>query len=241
MSNKAWRSALSCNPLDYTQERLQKERLALLKCVSVSGNSNQIITRKGFEPQVGSYYLAVSSFCYNPFEISTKESDYFALLLDSIGVPGPSSPYTCFEIVSDPCGVMARKSGDWSYWNRAQWRIARAENRSHEDDMVDEAFLRQNQLALVRYLGSRDAYGRFTPGQQYLALTHVPDLTPAVYVSVILKDTDGEEKQAIGHFDDFDVLSDPLGLLDPFQTEWKENVRLQQKNHPELYPKRRGW
>ena len=107
--------------------------------------------------------------------------------------------------------------------------------------MVDEEFLRQNQLALVRYLGSSDAYGRFTPGQQYLALTHVPDLTPAVYVSVILKGTDGEEKEAVGYFDDFDVLSDPLGLLDPFQTEWKENVRLQQKNHPELYPKRRGW
>ena len=33
MSNKAWRTALICNPLDYTQERLQKERLALLKCV----------------------------------------------------------------------------------------------------------------------------------------------------------------------------------------------------------------
>ena len=239
MTKKAWRTALSCNPQEYTLERLQKERLALLKCVT--GNSSRDGAGNGFEPQVGSYYLAISSFCYNPFEISDKECDYFALLLNGIGVPGPSSPYTCFEIISDPCGVMARKSGDWSYWNRAQWRIARAENRSHEDDMVDEGFLRQNQLALVQYLGGGDTYGRFTPGQQYLALTHLPDLTPAVYVSVILKDADGEEKEAIGHFDDFDVLSDPLGLLDPFQTEWKENVRLQQQNHPELYPKEKRW
>ena len=82
MTNNVWQTPLSCNPLDYTQERLQKERLALLKCVA--RESNRDVAWKGFEPQVGSYYLAISSFCYNPFLNSAKESDYFALLINSI-------------------------------------------------------------------------------------------------------------------------------------------------------------
>ena len=49
---------------------------------------------------------------------------------------------------------------------------------------------------------------------------------------VVEKDVDGSFRATWMRSGLFEILSDPLGLLDPAQTEWKDNLAMQREAHP---------
>ena len=103
--------------------------------------------------------------------------------------------------------------------------------------LYDDEFLIQNRFALVQYSDTSDTYGNLFPGRQYLAVTQEPDISPCVYIHILSGDPDTEAKVSIEQFSRFDLLSDPLRLLNPWETDWKKNIELQKQIHPGLYTK----
>lgn len=228
---------LTCcvNPLDYPTERLQSEHLALLKCVN--DKPMKWFAGIGEQPVKDRYYLAVSSGINNPFGIYCHEDPLFlAGILQEDNRSITCLLYSNFEIIDDPHGVMAKKTGfNWFLWNKLKWMEAKANMMDRQTFLYDESFLMENRFALIRYPDTSAASGDFIPGRQYLAITQEPDVSPCVYLHILLKRPDGKEKYSIGMFSKFDMLSDPLGLLDPWKTNWHENVRMQRQLRPDLY------
>ena len=223
------------DPEEYPHERLVRERVALLRCVKNKSLPNVI--GLGSVPEVGKHYLAVSSYHGNFFDFKADKPVFEVHLIDQTGRKKCSLPYEDFDIVDDPWNVMEQRQGlSWFYYNRNQWLRMRLANRDHSNDMASEDYLRENKLALVQYFGSGINSYPFEVGQQLFALSHQPDFTPgALYV--IVEDHADSSKSAHGmHSGAFEILADPLGLLDPAQTEWQDNLAMQKAAHPEWFP-----
>ena len=67
-------------------------------------------------------------------------------------------------------------------------------------------------------------HGGFVPGRQYLAITQEPDVSECVYIHILREHPGKKAKYEIAMFSDFDILSDPLGLLNPWKTDWHDKV-----------------
>lgn len=213
---------------DYPEERLEQEHIALLKCVSEEPTTRYYMVQ--FRPEKGKYYLAVTSVNAFPIlEPVSRRADEVRLI-DRRGRFGKIMPRADFKVISDPCGVMERKGTNWPLWNMMQWWEARIASADKSKNEYSDEYLIENKFALVQYPDFKAPTDHLVPGKQYLALTHAPDLSPAVYTAII---TDGRLLYC-NHFD-LDILSDPLGLLNPWKTDWHENEKMQRERHPELY------
>ena len=219
------------DPEEYPHDRLVKERVALLRCVD-----NQALPKTlgcPTIPEIGKHYIAISSFHGNFFDFKADAPVFDAHVIDQTGRKKGSFPYEDFEVVDDPWNVMERRKGlSWFYYNRNQWLRTRLANRDHSQDMVSEEYLRENKLALVQYLGDGFNVCSFDIGQQLFAFSHEPDITPGALYGIVEKDTDGSFRATWMRSGLFEILSDPLGLLDPAQTEWKDNLAMQREAHP---------
>jgi len=230
--------ACHVKPSDYPASRLQREHLALLKCVS-----DTPLVWNGFsgkKPEPGKYYLAISSDLLNVFGAHLDEEPlYMACILDEDNRKIIYMPYEDFTVSRDPHDVMKKKkSFNWMLWNRLKWKEAKAALLDRRTFLYDDNYLVRNRFALVRYPDMADADGDLIPGKQYLAVTQEPDLSPCVYIHILSGDPDAKAKVSIEQFSRFDLLSDPLRLLNPWETDWKKNIELQRELRPDLYRKR---
>ena len=234
---KAKTIACHVNPSDYPVSRLEREHLALLKCI----NDTPIIRNNciGEKPEPGKYYLAISSGVQNSFGVYLNEEPrYIACTLKEDNRTMESFPYEDFEVEEDPHGVMEKKTGlYWVLWNRLKWEEAKAALMDKKTFLYDDEFLIQNRFALVQYSDTSDTYGNLLPGRQYLAVTQEPDISPCVYIHILSGHPDEKARVSIYRSSQFDLLSDPLGLLNPWKTDWKKNIELQKQIHPGLYTK----
>lgn len=225
------------NPADYPHERLVRERIALLRCVADEPVRNTF--GPGKVPEIGKHYLAMSSFHKNFFAFDPDHPVFEMSVLDTSGHNRCAFPYEDFEIVDDPYNVTERRQGlSWFYYNRNQWLRTRLANRDHSQDMVSEEYLRENNLALVQFLGSPCGDRPLTIGDQFFALTHEPDFTPASDYIILEELRDGSKAAVKECAAYFEILADPLHLLDPAETEYETNIELQRASHPEWFPKK---
>ena len=229
--------SLSChvNPSDYPESRLKREHLALLKCIDdkpIMWNNTA-----GEQPQIGKYYLAISSGVLNSFGVLLREKPQFtAYILREDNHTRCTLFYDNFEIVEDPHGVMEKKTGfHWPLWQELKWKEAKAAMMNKQTFLYDEQFLKENRLALVRYPETAKANESFVPGRQYLAITQEPDISECVYIHILREYPDKKPEYEIAMFSAFDILSDPLGLLNPWKTDWHDNKLRQMQLRPELY------
>lgn len=227
------------DPALYTTDTLSRDHLALLKCIKdtpVAWSASCEI-----RPVTGKYYLAFSSMNNNWYGEKEKDS-YSAMLMDERGRGADPLPMEDFEVIDDPCGVMQKKRNYyWYLWNYMKWLHAKMEQRDKSCDLYSEDYLREHRLALVKYAGpgvSKNRRAYLKTGKQYLSITHVPDLSEAVYIKIIVENPDGMQETMIDWFSDFDHLSDPLGLIDPWKTKWEDNEQEQKKLRPDLYPQK---
>ena len=223
------------DPTEYPHDRLIRERVALLRCIDTKALPNTL--GRASIPEAGKHYLAVSSYHGNFFDFKADRPVFWANVVDDTGRKKGMFPYEDFEIVDDPWNVMNQRKGlSWFYYNRNQWLRTRLANRDHSQDMVDEEYLRKKKLALVKYLGCGLTSYPFEVGKQLFALSHEPDFTPGSLYVVVEENADGKESAKGMRAAAFEILSDPLGLLDPAQTEWKNNLEMQKATHPEWFP-----
>ena len=222
------------DPAEYPHDRLIKERVALLRCVDNKPLSN--VLGPASIPETGKYYIADSTFHGNFFDFKADRPVFWAHVIDKTGRNGKSYPNEDFEIVDDPCGVMECRQGLlWYYYNHNQWLRTRLANRDHSLDIVSEEYLRENKLALVQFLED-DADLPFTFEQQLFALSHDADFTPGSVYVIVEEAADGTKSAKGMRAGLFEILSDPLGLLDPSQAEPEEILAMQMSIHPEWFP-----
>lgn len=223
------------DPTEYPHDRLVRERVALLRCIDAKALPNTL--GRASIPETGKHYLAVSSYHGNFFDFKADHPIFWANVVDDTGRKKGMFPYEDFEIVDDPWNVMEQRKGlSWFYYNRNQWLRTRLSNRDHSQDMMSEEYLREKKLALVQYLGCGLTSYPFEEGKQLFALSHEPDFTPGALYIVVEEKADGVESAKGMRSKAFEILSDPLGLLDPAQTEWKNNLEMQKTAHPEWFP-----
>ena len=223
------------DPTEYPHDRLIRERVALLQCIDTKPLPNTL--GRPSIPEAGKHYLAVSSYHGNFFDFKADRPVFWANVVDDTGYKKGMFPYEDFEIVDDPWNVMEQRKGlSWFYYNRNQWLRTRLANRDHSQDMVSEEYLREKKLALVQYLGYGLTSYPFEVGKQLFALSHEPDFTPGAIYVIVEENADGKESASGMRAAAFEILSDPLGLLDPAQTEWKNNLEMQKAAHPEWFP-----
>lgn len=222
------------NPEEYPHDRLVKERVALLRCVDDKALPHTL--GPGSVPEVGKHYLAISSYHGNFFDFKADSPVFWAHIVDQTGRKKCSFPYEDFVIEDDPWSVTERRQGlSWFYYNRNQWLRTRLANRDHSQDMVHEDYLRENKLALVQYVGDKYNSYPFEVGQQLFALSHEPDFTPGAIYVIAAKDDNGSPHAKWMRSALFEILSDPLGLLDPAQTESEDVIAMQKEVRPQWF------
>ena len=217
--------SLVVDPADYDDARLSSERVALVRAISDEPFEVNNITHFYMELEKGAHYLMV----FKAYWFLSPEGEDNKLRFVLIGEderPGSSAPAKFFEVVSDPLKLTTSKIHPDI--RRNDWRIARSARLDKSKNMVSDDYLVKNRLALI--IGANKDH-KDTFGKQYLAYTHVPDLSAAAYVKIIRNDHIRGEQ-----FADFDILSDPLGVLDFTKTDWKENEERFKKLRPELFP-----
>ena len=145
-----------------------------------------------------------------------------AIVVGNDGRIGPGLPLDDFTVINDPLSVM---HCDDPFKEKAEWRKRYTARLDKSRNIVSDEYLISHRLALISDI---------VTGKQYLAVSHYPDLDPAVWIQYICDDN-GPPHIFHRSFREFDILSDPLDLLDPSSTDWKKNVQLQKELRPELY------
>ena len=224
VSKKTIKPYAGCvNPDDFPEERLLRERLVLLKCVK--SDTVTYMSGKSFYTEEGKYYTGILRYRNCP-PILHNEATWLVQLTNEKGLEGSHFVAECFEIISDPCGILSSNL----HWQRMilQWKKAREQLVDKSKNIVDDDYLRENHLALVKFVWNNDSK-LFKSGKQYFALSYSPD----GYAVII--DTYYGQRCTYYPSSAFDILSDPLDLLDFSATNYNENMRIAEEKHPEWF------
>ncbi len=209
-------------PTDYPIDRLKRERLALVKCV----NNEPFVNYRGvaFYPQIGKYYTAISinRDFRNLHKVEIKLTNGRRL--------GCSYPGFDFTVARDPGCIL---SGINSLGcNIYLWRQAKKKLVDKNHNIVSDEWLKEHSLALVQYPNDSEPTDLLIPGRQYYALSFPYDGLE-VYVGEGLENGDCY----LFSYDAFDILSDPLGVLDYRREDYDEVIKKQRQIHFDLFPK----